>query len=153
DYYVSLEMERAYATTLIVLFVVSSILSSIAFYCLIRETPPNQHAVRSYLLFIQVSFYFYHVIASSISVPITLTPLPAVYYIGAPVKAGAPLNIVNGFYVSTTLTLAVSIVLCFLHKHQTIIGESIQARKIQKSYRAVCCACWLMCVAMFIFVA
>ncbi|KAF8361938.1 hypothetical protein PRIPAC_88861 [Pristionchus pacificus] len=152
DYFVSIEMERAFSTTFHIKFVISPILHCICFYCLIRETPQNQHEVRFFLMFLQIVVAVQDVVNDIMLEPIPLLPLPAAYFVGLGVRIGVPLNLILSLEVASSATMAVSIILCFLHKHQTIIDDLSRLKMRKRVYHLLCFCCGCMCTFIFIAV-
>ncbi|GMS96745.1 hypothetical protein PENTCL1PPCAC_18920, partial [Pristionchus entomophagus] len=124
DFFISIELERALSTGLLIHFIIASLLNSLAFYCLLRETPPNQHAVRFYLLGIQVILFIFDLEMDILLEPISLLPIPAAYFIGLLPRAGVPLPWLIAIFLNVVTTLGMFIIFCLLHKHQTIIDDS-----------------------------
>ncbi|GMS85588.1 hypothetical protein PENTCL1PPCAC_7763, partial [Pristionchus entomophagus] len=124
DYYIPIELERALSTGLLIHFIVSSLLNCLAFYCLLRETPPNQHELRYYLLSIQAILFLFDLTLDILVEPIPLFPVPAVYLVGILSRSGVPLRLLFAAFIFITALFMSAIALCIFHKHQTIMDVS-----------------------------
>ncbi|GMS92019.1 hypothetical protein PENTCL1PPCAC_14194 [Pristionchus entomophagus] len=103
-----------------IVFVFSSTLNVLALFCLIGETPASQALIKNYLLFIQAT-----VIASDFYFSVLFEPFPVLqlfagYCVGLLCRAVQP-TIVVGIYATLIGLMGASIVLCTIHRHQTIV--------------------------------
>ncbi|GMR34749.1 hypothetical protein PMAYCL1PPCAC_04944, partial [Pristionchus mayeri] len=120
----TIEMERAFSLALHIHSAVSSLLHCASFYLLLLKTPPNQREVRTFLVFIQSILWLHDISFDVLVHPMPLAPLPAAYFRGILARMGASVNIMMGLIVGFGYLIAVAFILCFVHKHQTIMGDS-----------------------------
>ncbi|GMR61574.1 hypothetical protein PMAYCL1PPCAC_31769, partial [Pristionchus mayeri] len=124
DHFYTIRMERAFSLALHLHSTVSSVLHCVSFYLLLQKTPPNQREVRSFLVFIQAILCIHDLSFDVLVHPMPLIPLPAAYFLEILARMDVPVNIMMSLIVDFGYLIAVSFVLCFIHKHQTIIGNT-----------------------------
>ncbi|GMS82938.1 hypothetical protein PENTCL1PPCAC_5114, partial [Pristionchus entomophagus] len=115
EVFLSLETEQTLLLCERILFVFSSFLNAAALFCLIRETPPHQAQIRTYLLFIQAT-----VIATDVYFCVLFEPFPVLQ-----VFAGYCVGLLCRFAQPTIVVMVgamgASILLCSIHRHQSIV--------------------------------
>ncbi|GMT23176.1 hypothetical protein PFISCL1PPCAC_14473, partial [Pristionchus fissidentatus] len=107
-----------------ILFGVASFLHIIALVCLITQTPSYQAAIRNYLIYIQISLITMDVFVDLLTTPICLFPTIALYCLGPLCKIGMPPKIVVGLLCSLLGNVGVSVGICVIFKHQTVMLPS-----------------------------
>ncbi|GMR46113.1 hypothetical protein PMAYCL1PPCAC_16308, partial [Pristionchus mayeri] len=100
---------------------VSCFLNVICFVCLLKKTPRHQNTFRNYLIFIQVLLLLNDVSIDVLFEPIPMFPAYAGYCMGILCSVGVPLQYSLACAVLLLANVGVSIVVCCLYRHQTII--------------------------------
>ncbi|GMS82837.1 hypothetical protein PENTCL1PPCAC_5012, partial [Pristionchus entomophagus] len=103
-----------------IIFAFSSLLNSCALFCLIRETPPHQSQIRTYLLFIQATVIISDVYFSVLFEPFPVFHVFAGYCVGLLCRS-VKLTILFGIYANIVALMGATILQCSIHRHQTIV--------------------------------
>ncbi|GMS92463.1 hypothetical protein PENTCL1PPCAC_14638, partial [Pristionchus entomophagus] len=119
--FLSLDAQHSYLIALRAIFACSMRLHCTSLIFILKFTPPNQAAWRKYMLFMQGWLIAFDVKVAILAEPVPLFPAPAGFPIGLLCGLGVPVQIMAGIGMMLVSNIATSIILCVLHRHQSII--------------------------------
>ncbi|GMT25907.1 hypothetical protein PFISCL1PPCAC_17204, partial [Pristionchus fissidentatus] len=111
-----------------ILFVVSSLLSSIVLFCLLKKTPVELAKIRNYMILIQISIILTSTYMDALFEPIPLFPLMGTYCVGILCQLGIPMQTLIGILLILYVFIGSSIVFCCFFRHQTLIPTNNTAK-------------------------
>ncbi|GMR57805.1 hypothetical protein PMAYCL1PPCAC_28000, partial [Pristionchus mayeri] len=130
EIFLSLEAQRSFFLALRIIFCISTVLHLISLFFLCKHSSPSQIVWRNYMLNIHVYMW---IIALDVNLelllePVPLFPAPAGYMTGVLCRIGVPVQVGAGVGMLMICNLAVAIILCVLHRHQTILMSNSKFR-------------------------
>ncbi|GMR43554.1 hypothetical protein PMAYCL1PPCAC_13749, partial [Pristionchus mayeri] len=134
EIFLPLRVQNVLFTSQRVFFVITSLMSVLSMFCLLKKTPPNQTRVRAYLLYIQVL-----IIMSSIYLDILLTPIPIFpaiggYCVRVLCTAGLRPHSLLGVFILIIVLIMTAVLSCSFYRHQSIIPASNPLRISEKAF-------------------
>ncbi|GMS87534.1 hypothetical protein PENTCL1PPCAC_9709, partial [Pristionchus entomophagus] len=119
--FLSINSEHTYSIVVRSIFACSILLHATSLVFLIKFTPKNQIAWRNYIMFIQVWLLAMDVYLEVLLEPVVLYPVLAGYTHGLLCRLGLPIQLQAGIGMLLYPASGSAMVLCVLHKHQSIL--------------------------------
>ncbi|GMR57803.1 hypothetical protein PMAYCL1PPCAC_27998, partial [Pristionchus mayeri] len=128
EIFLSLDAQRSFFLTLRIIFCFSVVLHLISLFFLCKHSPPTQVVWRNYMLNVQIWIIVLDVYLELLLEPVPLFPAPAGYTTGFLCRVGVPVQVGAGIGMLMICNLAVAVILCVLHRHQTILMSNSRFR-------------------------